>query len=316
MNNTGLSKQQIVSRNNVNPRSTDFQRVKFMGKGAFGSVYLVKELRSGKQFVMKETYQNPKFANREAELCEIVQHPNIVKFHYIWCEQRGPDNYLHLVMDVYPMNLQTFLDKFIRDSKCIPEYRIRKYILQMLKGLQHLHLKGIAHRDLKPDNILVRPDTDKIAICDLGSAKFVGDGSYNKSYICSRLYRAPELILGCQDYSTKIDIWSVGCILGELYLLRPLFPGKDNTQQLEYIQRLLGVLSREEKQQLKIGGRGFFVKVKFQTYESALHVHTQTPLSKLAVGLIKQMLQYDPTLRPSCDSCMKSKFFYSAKSLI
>jgi glycogen synthase kinase 3 beta len=311
MDLVGLSKLRIESRNNVSPSSADFQKVKFLGKGAFGSVYLVKELATGKQLVMKETYQNPKFANREAELCELVNHPNIVKFHCIWCEKHGPDKYLHLVMDAYPMNLQNFLDKHIHKEKCIPEYRIRKFMLQMLKGLQHLHMKGIAHRDLKPDNVLVRPDMDKIAICDLGSAKFVQDGSYNKSYICSRLYRAPELILGCQDYTTKIDIWSLGCILGELYLLRPLFPGKDNTQQLEYIQRLLGVLSREERQRLKTGGNGFLVKVKFPTYESALHMHAQTPISKLGVSLIKSMLQYDHTLRPTCDAVARSAFFYS-----
>jgi len=282
-----------------------------MGKGAFGSVYLVEQISSGKQYVMKETFQNPKFANREAEVCSLIDSEHIVKFHAIWLESRiNGDVYLHLLMDAYPMNLQSFLDQTSRAKQNIPEFRIRKYLQQILKGLKHIHHKGLAHRDLKPDNILVRPETNKVVICDLGSAKFVRDGSYNKSYICSRLYRAPELICGCQDYSTKIDIWSVGCIMGEMYLLRPLFPGKDNDQQLEYIQRLLGNLSSTEKQKLKSGSRGYFVKVKFPNYETALCAHAQTKFSRSGIMLLKSMLTYDAKIRASTDVCLRSNYFY------
>ncbi|XP_069154957.1 shaggy-related protein kinase eta-like [Solanum lycopersicum] len=106
-------------------------------------------------------------------------------------------------------------------------------------------LSGVCHKDLKPQNVLVDPLTHQVKICDFGSAKVLVKGEANISYICSRFYRAPELIFGATEYTTSIDIWSAGCVLAEL-LLVPLFPRENDVDQLVEIIKVLGTPTREE----------------------------------------------------------------------
>ncbi|KAI3473499.1 hypothetical protein Pfo_031036 [Paulownia fortunei] len=117
---------------------------------------------------------------------------------------------------------------------------------------------GVCHRDLKPQNVLVDPLTHQVKICDFGSAKVLVRGEANISYICSRFYRAPELIFGATEYTTSIDIWSGGCVIAELLLgqvsgsiltsatTEPLFPGENVVDQLVEIIKVLGTPMREE----------------------------------------------------------------------
>jgi glycogen synthase kinase 3 beta len=88
----------------------------------------------------------------------------------------------------------------------------------MMRSLAYIHALGICHRDIKPQNLLVDPDTHVLKMCDFGSAKKLVAGEPNVSYICSRYYRAPELIFGNSDYNYAIDVWSVGCVIAELML--------------------------------------------------------------------------------------------------
>ena len=111
--------------------------------------------------------------------------------------------------------------------------------------MKYVHLQGICHRDLKPENILVS-EQGVIKICDFGSAKILNDDSKNTPYIVSRYYRAPELILALSDYTNKIDVWAIGCIIAELITLRPLFPGKTEGSQIIEQIAILGMPSKEE----------------------------------------------------------------------
>ena len=98
--------------------------------------------------------------------------------------------------------------------------------------MAHLHAKGVCHRDVKPQNLLVDPASHVLKLCDFGSAKVLAPGEPNISYICSRYYRAPELIFGATHYTPAIDVWSVGCVAAELLLGAPLFPGESGVDQL------------------------------------------------------------------------------------
>jgi glycogen synthase kinase 3 beta len=91
----------------------------------------------------------------------------------------------------------------------------------------------------------VDPSSHILKLCDFGSAKKIQKGESNVSYICSRYYRAPELIFGATDYSAAIDVWSTGCVIAELLLGQPLFPGESGVDQLVEIIKVLGTPTRE-----------------------------------------------------------------------
>lgn len=117
----------------------------------------------------------------------------------------------------------------------IPMKDVKDYMKQILTGMAYVHKMKICHRDLKPENILIS-EFGVIKICDFGSAKMMEANKLNTPYIVSRYYRAPELTLGCTDYTNKIDIWgkitinnyflAIGCIFAEFIMQKPLFPGK------------------------------------------------------------------------------------------
>jgi len=129
-----------------------------------------------------------------------------------------------------------------REFEGFPTGQIRDYTIQMLKALTFLEDRHIIHCDLKPENILiVDRDSQKLKLVDYGSGCFVSEQVY--TYVQSRFYRAPEVILRV-SYNEKVDIWSLGCILAELYTGEPLLPGNNEQEQLELIMEMFGIIPR------------------------------------------------------------------------
>merc|ERR1711971_95355 len=112
---------------------------------------------------------------------------------------------------------------------------VRLYSYQLLRGVGALVRQRIVHRDLKPANLLVDPHTRRLAVCDFGTAKFPDETDNNQPYLCSRFYRAPELILSVSETKSTVDMWSCGCILVELIRGYVLFQGSDGVSQLSHI---------------------------------------------------------------------------------
>lgn len=142
-------------------------------------------------------------------------------------------------MDYFPYNLHQTIKK-----KILNPTLIKIYMFQILKGLNYLATLSIAHRDMKPQNVLVDVSKNKAVICDFGSAKQLVKGEPNLAYICSRCYRAPELIFGATDYTHQIDMWSTGCILVEMINGNPPFLGDSQIDQLIEIIKILGTPSK------------------------------------------------------------------------
>lgn len=108
----------------------------------------------------------------------------------------------------------------------------------MLRGLKYVHSANVLHRDLKPSNLLLNANCD-LKIADFGLARTTSETDFMTEYVVTRWYRAPELLLNCSEYTAAIDIWSVGCILGEIITRQPLFPGKDYVHQLRLVTEVL-----------------------------------------------------------------------------
>ena len=114
----------------------------------------------------------------------------------------------------------------------MPILLVKLYVYQICRAIAYIHTLGVCHRDIKPQNLLVDTSTHTLKLCDFGSAKILSPGESNIAYICSRYYRAPELIFGATEYTAAIDIWSVGCVMAELLTGRPLFAGESGVDQL------------------------------------------------------------------------------------
>ena len=142
-------------------------------------------------------------------------------FYSIDSKQRIIQN---TVLEFCDCCMEDVLKKHDTSRSYIPMATLKKYTREIFKGLKSMHDMGVAHRDLKPENILLKDDS--IRICDVGSSKKLDTTgtSMNTPYVVSRYYRAPELILACNKYTTSIDIWAVGCILFELIMRTPMFP--------------------------------------------------------------------------------------------
>jgi len=121
-------------------------------------------------------------------------------------------------MDYMPETVYRVLKHYNKMKQPVPMLLVKLYACQCFRALAYIHALGICHRDIKPQNLLVDPTNHVLKICDFGSAKRLIKGEVNVSYICSRYYRAPELIFGATEYNNAIDVWSVGCVMAELLL--------------------------------------------------------------------------------------------------
>jgi male germ cell-associated kinase len=167
----------------------------------------------------------------------LVIHPNVVELLEVIRDNDGSIFFVFEYMETGSVH-----DILVKRSKeklgPMSDYDIRCIIQQVTQGVAHLHRAGFLHRDLKPENILLNGKICKVA--DFSLAREVCSKDLMTSYVSTRWYRAPEVILAAPDYSLPVDLFAVGCIASELYKLRPLFPGVNECDQLKRIFDLTG----------------------------------------------------------------------------
>jgi serine/threonine protein kinase len=218
-----------------------------------------------------------------------------------------PDElYLNLVLEFVPETVYSISRRHQKHSMPLPLLYVKLYLYQLSRALAHIHFLGICHRDIKPQNLLVHPHTQQLKLCDFGSAKALVKGEPNVSYICSRYYRAPELIFGSTDYSTAIDIWSEGCVGAELLLGQPLFPGDSGVDQLVEIIKVLGTPTKEEIRSMNSNYMEFkFPQIKGCQWKKIFR--NKTPDD--AMDFIAATLAYNPASRlKPLDGCAHAFF--------
>ncbi len=193
----------------------------------------------------------------------------------------------------------------------MPALLIKLYAYQMMRALAYTHALGTCHRDIKPQNVLIDPKTHVLALCDFGSAKKFVKGEPNVSYICSRYYRAPELIFGQSDYTTTIDVWSTGCVIGEFMLGEPLFPGENGADQLVQIIRILGTPSKEQILAMNPKYNEYkFPIIKQYSWHKLFPARTDPQ----AIDLVSKMLVYEPKRRVRPMDALLHPFFDELRS--
>ena len=186
-----------------------------------------------------------------------------------------------------------------------PESEVREYMRELLIGLDHMHRNGIFHRDIKPENVLIADNTLKIA--DFGSCK----GMYSKQpyteYISTRWYRSPECLLTDGYYSFKMDIWGAGCVFFEVLALFPLFPGKNELDQIHKIHNILG--TPPEALQKEFQNKATHMEINFQPRQGSGFGKMITHASALAKDLIGKMIKYNEHDRYSAQQALNHPYF-------
>uniref|UniRef100_A0A8C0G2I6 [tau protein] kinase n=1 Tax=Chelonoidis abingdonii TaxID=106734 RepID=A0A8C0G2I6_CHEAB len=290
------------------PQEVSYSDIKVIGNGSFGVVYQARLANSGELVAIKKVLQDKRFKNRELQIMRKLDHCNIVRLRYFFYSsgEKKDEVYLNLVLDFVPETVYRVARHFTKAKQPIPVIYVKVYMYQLFRSLAYIHSQGVCHRDIKPQNLLVDPDTAVLKLCDFGSAKQLVQGEPNVSYICSRYYRAPELIFGATDYTSNIDIWSAGCVLAELLLGQPIFPGDSGVDQLVEIIKVLGTPTREQIREMNPNYTEFkFPQIKAHPWLKVFK--PRTPLE--AVSLCSRLLEYTPATRLSPLEACANAFF-------
>lgn len=295
-------------------KSVKYSAERVIGNGSFGIVYQAIMNDTNETVAIKKVLQDRRYKNRELQVMKLVNHPNIVgvKDCFYSRGNRGRDVYLNLVMEYIPETVYQTVRNHARKRQTINYKHSKIYAYQICRAIAYCHRLGICHRDIKPQNLLLNPVTQVVKLCDFGSAKILEKGAPNVAYICSRYYRAPELIFEASNYTTAIDVWSLGCIISEMFLGQPLFQGGSGVDQLVEIIKVLGAPSKEEILAMNKNYTQFrFPQVKplpWETVFASVRYEGKSVPTE-AIQLIRQFLVFDPTRRLEPFDALAQPFF-------
>lgn len=214
--------------------------------------------------------------------------------------------YLNLVLNYVPDNLNRVIRSYNKNKEEFPIFLIKLYSFQIARALAFTHAKGYLHRDIKPQNILVDSSTNKVFLCDFGSAKKFNKSENNVAYICSRYYRAPELIFANLEYDSSIDIWSYGCLVAEMIHGKPFFQGESAVDQLIQIMKILGT---PDSSQLLYLNRNNALNCQFPSVKAFTVQKAFAGKPKEVGSLLNKVFVYEPHKRISALEILAHSFF-------
>eukprot|EP00754_Rhynchopus_humris_P037930 Rhum_TRINITY_DN20634_c0_g1::Rhum_TRINITY_DN20634_c0_g1_i1::g.171646::m.171646 len=280
----------------VTHQKVAIKRVHKAKSGEDGSVVILDE-----PFLAKRVF-------REIKLLSHFNHENILGLISVMSEPASPEplSKLYMVMEC----MDTDLSQIIRDpSVDITDEHIQYFMFQILHGLKCLHDARVIHRDLHPGNILLNTEND-IKICDFNLAKEDSGGQTSSTdYVTYRWYRAPELVMQWKKYDRKIDLWSAGCIMSELYNRRPLFPGTTFYNQLNKIIEILGTPSTEDVEHIGSDSAKQYLFHELKGIPPAKWERIIKTRNPAALDLISRLLVFNPMKRFDVEQSLRHDFF-------
>ncbi|XP_075411096.1 serine/threonine-protein kinase ICK isoform X2 [Tenrec ecaudatus] len=281
-----------------------YTTIKQLGDGTYGSVFLGRSIESGELIAIKKMkrkfYSWEECMNlREVKSLKKLNHANVVKLKEVIRE----NDHLYFIFEYMKENLYQLIKE---RNKLFPESAIRNIMYQILQGLAFIHKHGFFHRDLKPENLLcMGPELVKIA--DFGLAREIRSRPPYTDYVSTRWYRAPEVLLRSTNYSSPIDIWAVGCIMAEVYTLRPLFPGASEIDTIFKICQVLGTPKKTDWPE----GYQLSSAMNFR-WPQCIPNNLKTLIPNAgseAIQLMRDMLQWDPKKRPTASQALRYPYF-------
>uniref|UniRef100_A0A1I7TYM0 Protein kinase domain-containing protein n=1 Tax=Caenorhabditis tropicalis TaxID=1561998 RepID=A0A1I7TYM0_9PELO len=263
-----------------------------------------------------------------------LHHKNVVHLLYSYTTvYEGNRTCLSLIFEFFPLNMHQYLKKNNRQLDIV---EVKLVTWQLFRGLWHLQRYSICHRDIKPQNLLFNEDTGLLKISDFGSSSMEPPSTAQHSYHVTRYYRPPELLLGSRHYGCEVDIWSGGCVFGELLKGGILLAGRTTTKQAEVIFDVLGLPSKDELKSMRVTDNKYQEALKL--YEPDLRtkgftfLYEQSPSRdsktlvknakisvsdmKQATKLLRQIFVYTPESRLGGSKLLNNEFFANLHTMV
>ncbi|XP_060942714.1 serine/threonine-protein kinase ICK-like [Limanda limanda] len=287
-----------------------YTSIRQLGDGTYGSVILGRCLESGELVAIKKMkrkfYSWEECMNlREVKSLKKLNHANVIKLKEVIRE----NDHLYFIFEYMKENLyQLMKDR----ARLFPESAVRNIMFQILQGLTFIHKHGFFHRDMKPENLLcMGPELVKIA--DFGLAREIRSRPPYTDYVSTRWYRAPEVLLRSTSYNSPIDQWALGCIMAELYTLRPLFPGSSEVDTIFKICQVLGTPKKNDW----LEGFQLASAMNFRWPQCVpINLKSLIPnASPEAIHLMTDLLLWDPKKRPASAQALRYPYFRVGQAL-
>lgn len=296
-----------------------YTKLQKIGEGTYAHVYRARNNNTGELVALKEITLNhdegaPSTALREIAFMKELKHTNIVRL----LEVIHTETQLVLVFECLEQDLKQFLDARRLAQQPLQPVEIKRLLYQLIEAVRHCHEHRILHRDLKPQNLLLDRHGSILKVADFGLARSFGIPVAGFSHeVVTLWYRAPDVLLGSTVYSTPIDMWSIGCIMAELYLVgNPLFSGKNTQDQLKKIFKLLGTPSREDWPCLLAPNH------PPPDWLRTIPVYPRPPswatifpmIEPMGLDLLSLLLDYRPAFRINAQGALSHQYFYEVVS--
>ncbi|EGR30417.1 protein kinase domain protein [Ichthyophthirius multifiliis] len=279
-----------------------------IGRGAFGIVSKAQNLETQEIVAIKKMVQEYETWEecinlRELKSLKKLNHINIIKLKEVFRVKKE----LSFVFEYADRNLFKLYDNAKTEGITqLPENTIKTIVYQITSALAYMHKHGFFHRDLKPENLLITSD-NIIKLIDFGLAREIRSRPPYTDYVSTRWYRAPEILLRSTNYNSPVDIFALGCIMAELYLMKPLFSGTSEIDQLQKITSVLGTPQKSD------WADGYILASQkhfnFPQYQQMQWSQVIPGASPDAINLIQECIKWDPHKRITTAKILQHPYF-------